>query len=100
MREMAGGGRAVIALIQRVTRGVMSAVMSAKRTRRRKSLRSSSGAVDCTVRDRYFEPGGGMSVLLMSRSTFHDPSACRFHTVRYLPLSSIDFPPLGVIDIV
>src|SRR2546423_11029680 len=37
----------------------------------------------------------GRSELLMSRTIFQEPSVCRCHTVRYLPLSLMSAPVLG-----
>jgi hypothetical protein len=39
----------------------------------------------------------GRSELLMSRAIFHDPSACRFQTVTYFPLSEISPPDFACI---
>ena len=38
------------------------------------------------AQNRLFAYFGGRSELNMSYSTFHSPSACFFHTVRYFPL--------------
>src|SRR5207245_10161277 len=45
------------------------------------------GACECSV---HIAPG--RSELLMSRMIFHEPSACRPHTVKYFPLSTMSAP--------